>query len=220
MAIYPAANGRRTVVLAGGQALVRAARRSVLARAGLAVVADEAEASGAVAEAVARRAGLVLLDSEVAGGLVAAIRRIAERAPGAAVLVVAPELDEAKLLAAVRAGAQGFITEKAGSGGLVRAVEAALEGEIVIPRAGIAVLVEELRGGARGRTPVDGVSLRLTRREADVITRRRAGMTPKQIANELDLSDVTVRRHLSSVARKVRDGAQARPVPVALESTS
>ena len=204
-------------MLAGGHALVRATRRSVLAQAGLDVVADEAEVLGAVAEAVARRTGLVLLDSDVQGGLVSAIRRFAERAPAAAVLVVAPELDEARLLAAVRAGAQGFVTETAGSDGLVRAVEAALEGEVVIPRAGIAALVEELRSGAKGRTSVDGVPLRLTRREADVITRRRAGMTPKEIADELDLSDVTVRRHLSSVARKAR---QARPVPVALESTS
>jgi DNA-binding NarL/FixJ family response regulator len=47
--------------------------------------------------------------------------------------------------------------------------------------------------------------------------RRRDGMTTKEIAYELDLSDVTVRRHLSSVARKVR---QARPLTLALESTS
>jgi FixJ family two-component response regulator len=42
-------------------------------------------------------------------------------------------------------------------------------------------------------------------------------MTPKQIAFELGLSAVTVRRHLASVARKAR---QARPLTLALESTS
>ena len=57
----------------------------------------------------------------------------------------------------------------------------------------------------------------LTRREADVIARRREGMTTKEIAYELNLSDITVRRHLSSVAKKVR---QARPLTLALESTS
>jgi DNA-binding NarL/FixJ family response regulator len=59
--------------------------------------------------------------------------------------------------------------------------------------------------------------LKLTRREADVMSRRRQGMTPKEIASELDLSDVTVRRHLSSIAQKAR---QARPLTLALESTS
>jgi DNA-binding NarL/FixJ family response regulator len=67
------------------------------------------------------------------------------------------------------------------------------------------------------QTSVDGLPLRLTRREADVVTRLRDGMTPKQIAYELDLSAVTVRRHLSSVARKAR---QAHPASLALESAS
>ena len=104
-----------------------------------------------------------------------------------------------------------------GGQALVRAVKAALEGEVVIPRAGIAMLVDEVRDAGQRQTLVDGIPLRLTRREADVMTRRRVGMTPKQIAAELDLSAVTVRRHLSSVARKAR---QARPHAVALESTS
>jgi DNA-binding NarL/FixJ family response regulator len=45
----------------------------------------------------------------------------------------------------------------------------------------------------------------------------REGLTPKEIAYELDVSDVTIRRHMSSVARKAR---QARPLTLALESTS
>jgi DNA-binding NarL/FixJ family response regulator len=44
-------------------------------------------------------------------------------------------------------------------------------------------------------------------------------MSTKEIAHELDLSDVTVRRHLSSVARKAK-ARQARPLTLALESTS
>lgn len=203
-------------MLAGGRALVRAARGSVLTRAGYDVVADTAHAAAAAEAAARYGARAVLLDSEVPAGLVAAVRRIAERAPAARVLVVAPELDHGRLLAAVRAGAQGFLPETVGSLGLVHAVEAALEGEVVLPRAGIGILVEELRRGTKRHTSVDGVVVRLTRREADVITRRRAGMTPKEIAAELEVSDVTVRRHLSSVARKAR---QARS-PVALESTS
>jgi DNA-binding NarL/FixJ family response regulator len=50
-----------------------------------------------------------------------------------------------------------------------------------------------------------------------VLMRVREGMSPKEIAYELELSDVTVRRHLSSIAKKTR---QARPVSLALESTS
>jgi DNA-binding NarL/FixJ family response regulator len=208
---------KRTVVLAGGQALVRAARLSVLARAGLDVVADVADASRAARAAELYRAGAVLLDFDVPGGCILAVRRIRERALGTAVLVVAPKLDQEQLLAAVRAGANGFVPETLGAAGLVRAVEVALRGDAVIPRAAVATLIEQVRGRPQEQTSVDGLPLQLTRREADVFARLREGMTPKQIAYELDLSDITVRRHLSSVARKTR---QARPLTLALESTS
>ena len=204
-------------MLAGGQALVRAARRSVLSRAGLDVVADVSDASRAAKAAELYGAALVLVDSDIPGGCILAVRRIGERAPGTAVLVVAPELDQEALLAAVRAGAAGFVPETLGASSLVRAVEVALSGDAVIPRAGVVALIDQLKGSAQEQTSVDGFPLQLTRREADVIARRREGMTNKEIAYELNLSDITVRRHLSSVAKKVR---QARPLTLALESTS
>jgi DNA-binding NarL/FixJ family response regulator len=207
----------RTVVVAGGQALVRAARRSVLERAGIDVAAEVEDASRAVKAAGLYGARLVLVDAEIAGGCVLAVRRIVERAPGTAVVIVAPQLDEAALLAAVQAGADGFVLETLGASSLVRAVEVALDGDSVFPRAGVGTFIEQLRGSAQEQTFVDGQPLMLTRREADVVMRQRQGMTPKEIAYELELSDVTVRRHLSSVARKAR---QARPLTLALESTS
>jgi DNA-binding NarL/FixJ family response regulator len=207
----------RTIVVAGGQALVRAARSSVLSRAGLEIAADVEDASRAAKAAELYEAGLVLVDSEISGGCLLAVRRISERAAGSAVLVVAPELDKEVLLAVVRAGAVGFVPETLGASGLVRAVEVALSGESVIPRTGVGTLIEQVRGSTQERTSVDGLPLQLTRREADVVSRAREGMTTKEIAHELDLSAVTVRRHLSSIARKAR---QARPLTLALESTS
>jgi two-component system nitrate/nitrite response regulator NarL len=189
----------------------------VLSRAGFDVAAEVADASRAPKAAELYGAALVLVDSEIPGGCILAVRRIGERAPDAAVLVVAPELDQEALLAAVRAGAHGFVLETLGASGLVRAVEVALRGDAVIPRAGVVALIDQLKGPAQEQTSVDGLALHLTRREADVMARQREGMTTKEIAYELDLSDITVRRHLSSVARKVR---QARPLTLALESTS
>jgi len=189
----------------------------VLSRAGIEVVADVTDASRAAKAAELYQPSLALVDSEVSGGCVCAVRRIRERAPDTSVLVVAAELDHERLLAAIRAGAQGFIAEIHGAASLVRAVEVGLAGGSVIPRAGVATLIDELRGGGQEQTSIDGYSLQLTPREAEVIKRRREGMTTKEIAHELELSDVTVRRHLAAVARKAR---QARPLTLALESTS
>lgn len=213
----PIPGGAQTVVLAGGQLLVRAARHSVLGQAGLRVMADVPDGATAAEAAQLYRVGAVLVDADIPGGCVRAVRRIVELAPDTAVLVVAPELDRETMLAAVRAGAAGFVPETLGARGLVRAVEVALAGETVVPRAGVSTLIEQVRGGSPEQTSVDGRRLQLTRREADVVARFREGMTPKEIAQELDLSAVTVRRHLSSVARKAR---QARPLTLALESTS
>jgi DNA-binding NarL/FixJ family response regulator len=183
------------------------------------VAVDVEDVSRAAKAAELYGARLVLVDSEISGGSVLAVRRINERSPGTAVVVVAPALDEEALLAAVRAGADGFVLETLGASGLVRAVEVALGGDSVFPRAGVGTLIDQLRGAAPEHTSIDGQPLKLTRREADVMARRREGMTTKQIAYELDLSDVTVRRHLSSVARKAK-ARQARPLTLALESTS
>lgn len=207
----------RTVVLAGGQLLVRAARHSVLSRAGINVVADVADARTAAEAAELYRAGVVLVDADVPGGHVRAIRHILQQAPSVAVLIVAPELESQSLLAAIEAGAKGFVLETLSASGLVRAVEVALDGETVFPRASVGTLIEQLRGSTQEQKCVGGHALKLTRREAEVIARREDGMTPKEIAYELDLSDVTVRRHLSSVAKKAR---QARPFTLALELTS
>jgi hypothetical protein len=111
------------------------------------------------------QARLVIVDSQVSGGCIQAVQIISVRAPDAWVLVVAPELDPAELLAAVRAGAKGFVTETLGAAGLARAVEVALRGDTVIPRAGVAALIEQLRARGQGQTSIDGIQLQLTRRE-------------------------------------------------------
>jgi DNA-binding NarL/FixJ family response regulator len=183
------------------------------------VAAEVVDASRAAKAAELYGARLVLVDSEISGGCVPAVRRIVERAPGTAAVVVAPRLDEEALLAVVRAGADGYVLESLGASGLVRAVEVALNGESVIPRAGVGTLIEQLRAAPREQTSVDGRPVSLTRREADVMARYRQGMTPKEIAYDLELSDVTVRRHLSAVANKAKR-RQTRPLTLALESTS
>lgn len=58
----------------------------------------------------------------------------------------------------------------------------------MIPRAGVETLIQQVRGGMREQVSVDGLPLQLTRRETDVVTRHREGMTPREIAYQLDLS--------------------------------
>jgi DNA-binding NarL/FixJ family response regulator len=145
--------------VAGGHSLVRAARSALAVKAGFQIVADTDDAAEAAHAAALCGASLALVDLNVAGGCVPAVRKLVDRVPGIAVLVVASELDPRVLLAVVRAGAEGLVTEAAGAEGFGRAVEAALNGEAVIPRDGVAALIDEVRaqaGGAEVAAAEDG----------------------------------------------------------------
>lgn len=161
------ADGERRVVVAGGHSLVRAARCSLASRAGLQVVGDAADADGATDAAELCGAVLALVDVGIEGGCVPAVRKLVERIPGIAVLLVTPRLEPRVLLAVVRAGAEGLVTEAAGAAGFARAVEAALNGEAVIPRDGVASLIDEVRVQTRRPAAPADVLVELPLRRAE-----------------------------------------------------
>ena len=139
------------VVVAGGQALVRAARRSVLARAGLDVVADVDDASRAAKAAELYGAGLVLVDSEISGGCRRRRpphHRAAAGNGGAS--SSRPSSTRRRCSRWSAPAPTASCSETLGASGLVRAVEVALHGDSVIPRAGVGTLIEQLRGGGAG----------------------------------------------------------------------
>ena len=202
----PPGGSRRTVLVAGAHSLVRAALRAVLTRQGLEVVAEAGDATAAAAAAEQTRPALCLLDVDLPGGGVLAVRDVRDRSPQTTVMVVAPTLEPERLLAALRAGAIGYVTQTLDAGGLARAIEAGLSGQAVIPRAGVATLIEQVRRSRRPHMSLNGHARSLTRREAEVAERLHDGMSTEEIAQELELSAVTVRRHLATVARKTGDG--------------
>lgn len=143
---------------------MRATRSSLVAQAGFEVVGDTVSATEAAEAAERHGASLALVDLSIEGGCVPAVRKLVDRVPGIAVLVVAPRLDARVLLAVVRAGAEGLLTEATGAAGFARAVDAALHGEAVIPRDGVAALIEEVQ--SQVRTPAAELAAPLRRRRA------------------------------------------------------
>jgi DNA-binding NarL/FixJ family response regulator len=193
---------RRTVLLADPQPLFRAGLKTVLSEHGLEVIAEAADAAGAVAAAERHHPGVCIMDANLPGGGILAVRRLTYRVPDTRVIVIAPVVAADGLLAAVRAGASGFVPKTTTGKGLARAVESVLDGQAAIPRAAIAGLIHEFRGGGRQRASVGGMPLSLTEREAQVLELLRDSLTTQQIARELGLSPVTVRRHLGAIAAK------------------
>jgi NarL family two-component system response regulator LiaR len=198
------------VLIADDHAVVRQGLRTFLElQEDVEVVGDVADGEQAVAAVVDLAPDVVLMDLVMPGvDGVEAIGRIARRSPATRVIALTSFLDDDKVLPAVRAGAAGYLLKDVGPDDLVRAIRTVHAGEALLHPAVAARLMEEV-AGPRARGAEDGAGL--TVRERDVLTQIARGLSNKRIALELDISESTVKIHVSNVLRKlgVTDRTQA-----------
>jgi DNA-binding NarL/FixJ family response regulator len=179
-------------------------RTFLLLQVGIEVVGEATDGSEAVAAAAQLEPDVVLMDlvMPVLDG-VEAMRRIREARPQTRVIVLTSFTDDDKLLAAVRAGAAGYLLKTAPPQEVVRAIRAAHAGDAVLDPSAAGRLLEAL-AGPREPQP-------LTPREREVLTLLSRGMTNKRIAGELGVSEKTVKTHVGRILSKlgVTDRTQA-----------
>jgi DNA-binding NarL/FixJ family response regulator len=161
------------------------------------ICAEADDAEGAILEACRAQPDLCLVGWDLPGGALTAVRGILKELPSTAVIVVADSRDVDDLLAAVRAGAVGYVPGDVNSAQLRRVVRAVLAQEASVPRSMVRALLHELYTAAR--LGAQGV----TAREAEVLGMLRRGHSTAQIARRLEISPVTVRRHISELVRKL-----------------
>jgi DNA-binding NarL/FixJ family response regulator len=180
------------------------------------VVAEAADASGAVSAAIDSRPGLAVLDVRMPGSGVAAAFEISSRLPETKVVMLTISDDDADLFPALRAGASGYLLKDTDRERLADALSDVVEGRAAMPRELMARVLEDYRDrGPRRRTVhLDRHGAELTTREWQVLDLMRRGRNTAQIARELSLSRVTVRSHVSSVVRKL--GVEDRQAAVRL----
>ncbi len=160
------------------------------------VCAEAADAEQAVRAAKREQPDVCLVGREISGDGIAAVRGICRAATSAAVILLAQSSSADDMLESVRAGAVGYVPGALDAERLRRIMRAIAGNEAVMPRSMILELLLELRGaGARG----DG----LTDRELQVRGMLRRGHTTAEIAGRLEITPVTVRRHISEVVHKL-----------------
>jgi DNA-binding NarL/FixJ family response regulator len=151
-----------------------------------------------------------LVDVDLNGGGLRAAAEIAGRAPAVRLVLLADDADDEPFLDAIRVGAAGYVPKRIAPERLPNVVRAVLEGEPAIPRALVGVLISHYRARpARRQLPSHGRGVDLTSREWEVLDFMRAGLTTRQIADRLFISEVTVRRHIGSVLKKLRVTSRA-----------
>ncbi|MGY1638937.1 response regulator [Geodermatophilus sp. SYSU D00742] len=165
------------------------------------VAEDGAQAVDQVAD---RQPDVVLMDLRmpVMDG-VEATRRIRRDHPGVEVVVLTTHADDESVLAALRAGARGYLTKDAGMAEIARAVAAADAGQALLDPH---VQARVLQGLSAGDRPAP-----LTDRETEVLALIADGLSNAEIATRLVVSEATVKTHINRIFAKIsaRDRAQA-----------
>jgi DNA-binding NarL/FixJ family response regulator len=177
---------------------------------------EAADAKSAVSAAVRDRPDVCLLGLELDGQSLHVVSEIISKVPSAAVILLTDRLDEEEFMAAVRAGASGYLTQSLDPKRLPYVVRGALRGEPAVPRKFVSRLLDELRTRERRRSVVlaDRGRVSLTTREWEVVELLLRSASTSEIATQLGVAPVTVRRHVGSVERKL--GVSTRAEVVAL----
>jgi DNA-binding NarL/FixJ family response regulator len=195
-----------TVLLADSELPMRVGMRTALESAGLHVVAEAADAGEAVHAAANHRPGVCLVSVTLRGGGITAAEEIRRRLPETKLLMLTSHHRDRELFESLRVGADGYLLKTTSAARLPHAVRGLLSGEAAMPRALVARLIQRYRDRDRPRQltlSAVGRSVRLTAREFEVLELLRDGEPTPRIAERLHISEVTVRRHVSTVMHKL-----------------
>ncbi len=205
------------VVLVDDQDMMRAGLRAILDGDGdITVVGEARDGAEAVRVALQERPDVVLMDLRMPGvDGVEATRTLRSdpRLVATRVLVLTTFDGEAELVAALRAGASGFLAKSAGPDELVAAVRAVADGRAALSADALSTVVDDAARRAARHAPdpelVRRVA-RLTARERDVVIAAARGADNLAIASRLHISPFTVKTHLNRAMTKLgaRDRAQ------------
>jgi DNA-binding NarL/FixJ family response regulator len=187
------------VVVVDDHAIVRRGLNQLLTGAGdIEVVGAAGDGDEAVAVVLETRPDVVLMDLQMPGtDGVTAIRELLAQGSEAQIVVLTSFSDSERIIAALDAGAVGYMLKDADPDDLLEGVRAAARGESPLhPKAARQLLTS--RAGGRDAKPLD-----LTPRELEVLRLVRQGMANKQIARRLGISERTVKAHLTSTFQRI-----------------
>ena len=193
---------RRRVLVADGAPLFRSGVRHLLTREGDFVLTEAADFDELmqVMEHEAPEIALIDLDLPPSGGVAAVAHLAAQKT--ARLVVWGFEAEREQVLDALTAGADGFLDKAISPTGLMRALRGMSRGETPLPRELVTVVVDavhdfEARDRARERLVV------LSAREREVLALVANGSRNRQIADELSISEFTVKRHMQNILQKL-----------------
>ncbi len=195
--------GRLRIILVDDHEIVRLGLRTLLARYGqFEIVAEASDAPEALAMVELHRPDVVVMDIRLPGkNGVEVTQEITELYPDVRVIMLTSYADEDVLFDAIAAGASGYVLKQIGSDDLVKALERVGRGESLLDPAVTQKVFQRVRQHARKAE--DASFGALTDQEIHILSLITEGMTNKEIAGRVFLSEKTVRNYVSSILAKL-----------------
>jgi DNA-binding NarL/FixJ family response regulator len=191
------------ILIADDHMVVRAGLRALLERnTHFNVVSEASTGEEAVRQAIDIQPDVAVLDIRMPGiSGIEACRQIVENVPHCRVIMLTSYAEDELLMAAIQAGASGYVLKRIGSQELVQAVERVSRGEGMLDPAMTASVFSEVRKASQAQHAAAFSDL--TAQEMAVLALVAEGMTNRQIAVKLYLGEGTVRNYVSSVLSKI-----------------
>jgi DNA-binding NarL/FixJ family response regulator len=170
----------------------------------LCVVGEAANRSAALPLAASTQPAIILLDVYLAGeSSLSVLPDLLAAAPTSRVIMLTAVSDREVHHRAVRLGAMGVVLKDQAAEVLVEAITRVHAGEVWLAPALIASILTEARRPTEARDPVASRIATLTEREREITTLLAQGLSNKQIADHLIISETTVSHHLTAIFHKL-----------------
>lgn len=196
-----------SVLIADDQALLREGLAMLLAQEhDIEVIGEAADGLQAIGMAEALQPDILLLDVQMPGlGGLEALPQIRKKSPLTHVLILFGSCEDEFMSNALRLGARGLLSKSLSHKDIIRAIRAAYAGELWAERKLMAEVLESLRQKVQEVDPsLSEMQASLTDREQEIVKWVIHGMTNKEIAARLGISDKTVKAHLSNIFSKLK----------------